>query len=120
MASPISYTPACPERGPDSHRPPGQISSHSQARSWRRDVSRADRRTVFSLDHPSRAFVELRLRRLEDAPPDQLFDQLLHHVAVRAQDDIVQVWIAEKTKRSLQPGALGQLPSLVHRQPPGQ
>src|SRR2546430_12816294 len=106
MASSISCTPASPRLSADW---PPPSSGDAAARSRRRNVARFCGRSAVDVEHPGRPFVESSLTRLDHSALDQLFDELPHDVAVRAEHHAIEAAIGEELSEAGQAVTLGQL-----------
>src|SRR5467141_3195919 len=70
---------------------------------------------VVDLQHPSRALLEAALALPDHTAADEVFDELPHDVAMRAEHDIVEASIAEELGKALQALTFGQRRGLLDR-----
>src|SRR2546429_7239737 len=112
MASPTSCMPASPAPSSGLRPRQGRLGCASRAstgerrRSRRWDEARTHRLFVLDLDHPRRALVVAANAGLDHAPPDEVLDQLPDQIAMRAQDDIVELGVVHELVSTAQPAAL--------------
>src|ERR1700680_3969221 len=83
--------------------------TESLVKSGRGDETGSREGAIFEVHHPGRTLVEAAGPRFDHALVDELFDQLPHDVAVRAEHRVIKLGMPHDLHRPGQPVAFGEL-----------